>query len=854
MTDVPRPRAKATLLRTSSLLAIVVLALLGLASAASAAEPSGYGELTRFGEEQGSSFEGHLAPGLLRARAIGVDPTDNSVYVLDEPKEPSGKNRFVRLRKFVANGSGEYSVKASVEFKVTVHPFKTASNEATVEPTIEGLSVDPSTKRVYLLVVDVREKQLKHASRTPGEDGVQVASALYAFSTVESGGALVAASGTKPGGILIGAEELAAQSETPGAALLQPTGIALDPATGEVIVLAHENKTTEQADNTRSASDHYVLQRITSAGALGSRYVDQTNFLKEEQSPERFPTPNSPTVVSAGGKEHVDISFDQGIAEIPYEFTSSAAPKFFPGALPGIEGGISASLTGGVISSAEGTVFGTNFSGIVNQEPGGEGRGGVVAYSGENAAEIGWTGGAQERESEPKGKCVISQRNFSLSPLVAAGSGGKIFVLAPEFLLREQEGEPIITEVENPPGSEEFEIIETPTFEPLAGPFFAPVIELGPGGTGCPQASATTPLAKVNNIEVKAEESVKPDSEVVFSSQVKQADALKVEWSFGDGAKETVSTNEFQSTTAKHKYTTEGTYTVTERIYSDDLAAPEQAVYKEGHLTTPTITVTRTLLVGTHPPKAQFTGLSSAKVGEAVTFTSHSTDPNGPEGLPLESAWSFGDGASAASGSTQTHSYAAAGTYTVTLTVTDHLGLKNSFSQPITVTSGGGGGGGGGGGNGGSGGGNGGGGNGGGGSGGGGGGGSAPPGAGQGGVLSYSVSLAGTALSVSKVGAFVLKVNCGGQSSCTGSAVLRTVSAVSAGAGKHKAILTLASGSFAIAGGQVKALTLHLTSQARALLGRLHVLRAKVSIVAHDATGASHTTTLIVTLRATKHH
>ena len=107
---------------------------------------------------------------------------------------------------------------------------------------------------------------------------------------------------------------------------------------------------------------------------------------------------------------------------------------------------------------------------------------------------------------------------------------------------------------------------------------------------------------------------------------------------------------------------------------------------------------------------------------------------------------------------------------------------------------------------------------------------------------------------MSKAGAFALKVDCGGQSSCTGSLVLRTASAVSGSAHKKKAVLTLASGSFTIAGGQVKNVSVHLSSKARALLSRLHVLRAKASIVARDAAGVSHTTSLLVTLRAAKHH
>lgn len=836
MNNIPSPRTRTAIALASLLAAVLVVMALGLVGVASAVEPTGFGELTRFGET--GDLKGQLDE--TRTLAIGVDPTDNSVYLLDENKAGTKKKRFLRLQKFGVGGSG-YTLKASKEFSIE------AREEGGVEPAVQGLAVDPTLKRVYLLAVDVRSKSLTQDATTTGGKGLLVASTIYAFSTVESGSELVEATGTgiKAGGVLDGPTELNAQSATPGEALLEPHGITVDPATGELIILAHEDSGKNAKDEIERAADHYVLQRITPTGTLGVRYVDKTNVLKEEQSPERFPTPTSPTVVSAGGKERVFMGFDQGLAEVPYDFTSSTAPKLVLDPTAGVEGGISTATlaNGGALSSAEGTIFGTNSSGIINQEPGGEGRAGVVAFSGENGAEIGWTGGGQQRESEPQDKCVISQRNLSLQPLVAAGSGGKLFVLAPEFLLRRVETEPLIEEIENPPGSEEFELIETPQYEDFSPPFFPGVVELGPGGAGCPGASATPLAAKVNGLEVKSEETVKPGSEVVFSSQLKQADALKVEWNFGDGSKETVEKDEFESTSAKHTYASEGIFTVTETIYSDDLASPSQTVYKEGHLTTPTITLTRTLVVGKAPPKAGFTA-NTATVGEPTQFTSHSTDPNGAEGQPLVASWNFGDGSPTATGATQAHTYAAAGSYDVTLTVTDKFGLKASITQPVTVlavpppppppppptttstttptpattTA------------------------------------TTPPPTGKSGVLSYSVSLAGTALSVSKTGSFVLKVDCGGQSSCSGSAVLRTASAVSAGAGKHKAILTLASGSFAIAGGQLKALTLHLSGKARSLLGQLHVLRSKVSIVARDASGTSHTTTLLVTLRAAKSH
>jgi hypothetical protein len=66
-------------------------------------------------------------------------------------------------------------------------------------------------------------------------------------------------------------------------------------------------------------------------------------------------------------------------------------------------------------------------------------------------------------------------------------------------------------------------------------------------------------------------------------------------------------------------------------------------------------------------------------------------------------------------------------------------------------------------------------------------------------------------------------------------------------------VLTLAAGSFVVVGGRVKAVTLHLSAAARALLARSHVLRAQATIEAHDPAGATHTTQAVVTLRLGEH-
>lgn len=115
--------------------------------------------------------------------------------------------------------------------------------------------------------------------------------------------------------------------------------------------------------------------------------------------------------------------------------------------------------------------------------------------------------------------------------------------------------------------------------------------------------------------------------------------------------------------------------------------------------------------------------------------------------------------------------------------------------------------------------------------------------------------LAGTALEASLSGIVSVKVSCpAGESSCTGTVTLRTLNAVLAslaGTAKSKrSIVTLATGSFTVAGGKVTTVKLHLSAKARALLARSHVLRARATIVAHDPAGTSHSTQTVVTLRA----
>ena len=132
----------------------------------------------------------------------------------------------------------------------------------------------------------------------------------------------------------------------------------------------------------------------------------------------------------------------------------------------------------------------------------------------------------------------------------------------------------------------------------------------------------------------------------------------------------TVPTNASSQYSYKWTPTTFGTYELKARWLGDANMLPA-----ESNPTTLTVKV---------PPIASFTYTPSApKVGDTVTFTSNSTDPDGS----IQSwDWNFGDGTPHGNTETVTHTYATAGDFTVNLTVTDNDELTDTKSITITVS------------------------------------------------------------------------------------------------------------------------------------------------------------------------
>ncbi|HEY7952690.1 MAG TPA: choice-of-anchor D domain-containing protein [Solirubrobacteraceae bacterium] len=116
--------------------------------------------------------------------------------------------------------------------------------------------------------------------------------------------------------------------------------------------------------------------------------------------------------------------------------------------------------------------------------------------------------------------------------------------------------------------------------------------------------------------------------------------------------------------------------------------------------------------------------------------------------------------------------------------------------------------------------------------------------------------LTSAALAASASGTVRVRVSCPARESrCFGRVALRMLTAIGATGGHSKsgkaALLTLAAGSFTVAGGHVSTVRLHLSQRARALLARRHLIRARVTLVAHDLKGLTHTTVRsTITIRA----
>lgn len=683
------------------------------------------------------------------------------------------------------------------------------------------------------------------------DPGLKAAGQIWSFSTEASAEKL------KEQKLFTSSEVLKTRSEEAKAPLLDPAGITVDPNSHDLVLLGQQDESPRKG--TGEEELRAAAQRVHEAGTLGPRYVDQENCLDEGAPSAEEPAcakkphveaPRSP-IITPAGSVYVELTQAAGeIWEIPAQTEATEGFKDIP-VHPkrvftltnaqeqqklvsfGGEEEVANTMSYVPVSPTEGRIYVNaniegNLAGVV-----------VLNYvkhpEGSEVTERGWTAGQSQVSTQQK--CVIPAANGTL--LLGGGSGENVLVLdtRPEL-----EGTPA----------------------------FVDVMAFGSGGEACGHVTATPPTVEFG--ETKNATEVPVGQATTLASKLAGANARGVKWTFkytssGEKGEETgpfESGYQFESISFNHPFLHVGEYEISETIETDNLGTPtvvEAAAQK--------------LIVKAAAPKLSIVRPASIHAGEPVTFEATVTDHN--ETKPhLKYTWSFGDGSApvveeeSATEATVTHR-AKPHTYSgrcggtsciVGLTVEDASGAKTTTKVEVGVgesneeeaarkkkeqeeaahkppeetttpaSSGG--------------------------SGAGSGTSASPTGGGGGGQVLHAVEvhnpeakLASTSLSVATNGAFTVKVTCpAGETACVGTLTLRTANAVSAKT--KKAILMLASGSFSVAGGQVKTVTLHLSAKARSLLAHTHSLHALSTLVAHDASGTSRTTKSAVLLRLLK--
>jgi Immunoglobulin I-set domain len=879
-----------------------LVAVVALMFAADSAQAETIGQLRRFGPTAGSVEK---APGkgklvAERTRLIGVDAAEeNAVFVLEEPHEvkygkSGGKEvakRTFRVQKFNGKTGAFISESPILEAATSEEGPDFGENE------VEGIAIDEAAKELYFLV---------DAGGFEGElyEPTPAAAYLFALKTTD----LTPASGTTEG-VLAGPKALGAEPRKAGETLLEPRGLTVDPKTHEVIVLAHTDPNTSE-DNIADPAEHFVLQRITTAGTLGSKFVDSANFFKQTPvAGEEWKGIFSPSSPVTDG-ENIFV-FLNGIAKLPADFSKAPTqlvseplatqtpdrliePIEFESWEEGVPEQMTLSPDGKIYTTVE--VFNEAEREIAKQ--GGD-RQAVVEHSAATGALIGWTGGQSPFVAEKsEDQCVI-QPSTSEEPLpaIAAGKEGDLFVLAPQFLEEET----------------------LPTHNGI--------IEFGPGGKGCPTGSLGKVVVKVGEAEIPVGEPVVGSPTLHLSAPLRQLDALSATWVI-----ENVNTKTKSETTVNQEQYGEaelstklagGEFKITVKVHSDNLAmaetieSPARTLKVEAPIEEcPTITqqpkdasgltggtaefhasatgnpkptvqwqvstdngatwtkdesdpgrTTETLKVehlkvtqSGHEYRAMFKNSSCEQPTEAAKLTVTSEAPKvtkqpaditvgeggtatfeaGATGGPAptvqwEVSTNGGASYSPVGGATGTQLNVASVTvsmsgYKYRATFNNEAGSASSGAATLSVTP-------------------------------------APPPHEEpgGGVLpgqerkpASPAAVIASAGAVTKSGTLTLKVTCPtGASTCIGTVVVRTIKAVAASAHSakaKKAILTLAQGSFSIAGGASKTVTLHLSAKAKKLLAQLHKLAVRATVSSHDPQGDRETTAKSLTLRAPKKH
>lgn len=515
--------------RAASVGAIVAALLLAASVLATFAQASEtYGELARVSKLGKGTFEPSE-----QTPAYGADAVGGGQYVSDEPSV--GTFRIQRL-----NESGEAQGEARFKAKCPEGEGHICGEET--EDNVEGIVFDTvgSERRLYVL------GGWERSENATLNRSIMAAGALYAFSTTPTDKMLTPAAGANSEGVLAGPTTLKAAAEGLGEALLEPTGIAVDPLTHDVIVAGTINEGSGDASD---EGRHLALQEITDTGALGARYVDP------EREPYGSASYRSPVVTQNG--QILLASESSQVIEIPPSFSSTEAPSvifslpFFD--VEFAEGEYGDRLAIAPEGADQGRLYaGAEFSlGSLTAE-----TEGILALhyetSGEqvHVSDVGWMAGASATSGDD---CALGNQGSLGEPLIAAGPVGSKKVFALESGSKSSSAPAIVT--------------------------------FGPGGNTekCPKAVASEPVVSVEGKPVKT---VQLGQEATIESTLTNANQLQTEWNFGDGTQGTVEALEESEATVTHPFVKGGVREIKATIHTDNLADPlltvSTSVYVEG--------------------------------------------------------------------------------------------------------------------------------------------------------------------------------------------------------------------------------------------------------------------------------
>lgn len=514
------------------------------------------GHALKSGEAGGS---GELGPYV--TRGFAVDQKTGDIFLADTYLEAETETLYAHIQELSPSGT----VLGEAKLKLTKPEVgKTPAEEellAGERVSVGGLAVDPNAsggERLYLLLVRERPEDEEEKGFVIRNPEAPAAAAVYAFSTTPS------KTGKLATPTLLASEEKLATEGEGKAPLLFPSGIAVDPATHDVMISGRQNESTETEgveleESEEEEFERTGVQRIHEGGGLGPRYLDSEDcFYAEpvhaepacEEDEEGFA--GSP-IVTAGGRVLLTLwgeeiwemptpesSPSEGFKEVGvvprHLYTLGSFEETFPRVLEG-EPSESGATTSYVANGPK--------EGTIDIEGNHEGNKAVarLLYSESGATptvqERGWTGG-QPTGSAQQG-CALGGYGLPL-----AGAGEDIFVL---------------------------DVQEAS----------AAVMEFGPGGEAC-GSEPTLSAPSVSLGEKTGLTEVPIGSTATLSSTIATARAMSEVWSIsrreGKGAwhhEATITTSYSPSleTDLEYDFAGAGEYEVSEKARTDDLSYPE---------------------------------------------------------------------------------------------------------------------------------------------------------------------------------------------------------------------------------------------------------------------------------------